>query len=99
MASAKLFKDIPPFPDDVPTIPMCIISLADLRSRDRNAVQRMLAACRELGFFLLDLREDELGELAIAEIDQLFTVGKDIMSLPEDIKQQYLNDAPRSFLG
>ncbi len=99
MASTKLFKDIPPFPDDVPTIPMYIISLADLRSQDRNAAQRMLTACQELGFFLLDLREDELGEMTMAEIDQLFNVGNDIMSLPEDIKQKYSNDIPRSFLG
>ncbi|KAK8089873.1 oxidoreductase [Apiospora hydei] len=33
------------------------------------------------------------------EIDQLFDVGKDILNLPEDAKQRYLHDIPKSFLG
>ncbi|KAI1498402.1 Clavaminate synthase-like protein [Biscogniauxia marginata] len=99
MASEKLFREIPTFPDDVPAMPMSTITLASLRSGDINTAQRMLAACQELGFFLLDLREDKLGEMIMEEIDQLFDVGKDIMNLPEDIKQQYLHDIPRSFLG
>ncbi|RYP08958.1 hypothetical protein DL764_001569 [Monosporascus ibericus] len=99
MASEKLFRGIPPFPDDVPTVPMYTISLAALHSGDRNTAERVLAACQELGFFLLDLCGDGLGEIMIDEIDQLFQVGKDIMNLPEDVKQRYLHDIPRSFLG
>lgn len=59
----------------------------------------MLAACRELGFFLLDFRGDAVGETTMGEIDQLFDIGKDILNLIEDAKQRYLHDIPKSFLG
>lgn len=99
MASEKLFVDIPPFPDNVPTMPMHTISLASLNSGHEDAAERLVAACQELGFFLLDLRGDQLGEKVTKEIDLLFDLGRDVMNLPEDIKQQCLHDSPRSFLG
>ncbi|KAK8046183.1 hypothetical protein PG996_014247 [Apiospora saccharicola] len=99
MASDKSFTDAPPFPDDVPVIPMNTISLAALHSGDEATAKDVLTACRELGFFLLDLRGDALGETTMGEIDQLFHVGKDILNLPEDAKQRYLYDIPKSFLG
>lgn len=99
MASEKLFEDVPPFPEDVATMPMHVISLADLRSGTQGTAQKVLAACQELGFFLLDLRGDGLGEGMMAEIDQLFGVGKHIMNLPDEVKQEYLHDIPKSFLG
>ncbi|KAK7757420.1 hypothetical protein SLS62_000433 [Diatrype stigma] len=100
MASAKLFGDIPPFPDDVPIAPMYTVSLASLRSGDDAAAKSVLCACQELGFFLLDLQgDDEVGKTMIEEIDQLFDAGTKIMSLPEDEKEQYLHDIPKSFLG
>ncbi|KAM4065029.1 2OG-Fe(II) oxygenase superfamily protein [Hirsutella rhossiliensis] len=99
MASEKLFRDIPPFPENVPTMPMHTVSLAGLNSRDEKTAQQALDACQELGFFLVDLRGDELGEAVMEEIDHLFAVGKDIMDLPQDVKRAFLHDIPRSFLG
>ncbi|KAF2794307.1 oxidoreductase [Melanomma pulvis-pyrius CBS 109.77] len=99
MASEKLFRYIPPFPDDVPTTPMHVISLQRLRSADTTASKEVMNACQELGFFLLDLRGDELGETVIGEVDALFEVGQKILNLPDDVKEKYLNDAPKSFLG
>ena len=85
--------------NDIPTMPMYTISLGDLRAEDERTARTMFTACQELGFFLLDLRQDELGESMIQEIDSLFDVGKDMMSLPEDIKEQYLYNILQSFLG
>lgn len=99
MASQKLFQAIPAFPDDVPTAPMSTISLAKLNSGDEAAARDLLTACQELGFFLLDLNGDALGNELVDTIDQLFLASKDIMDLPLDEKEQYLHDAPRSFLG
>ncbi|KHO01976.1 oxidoreductase [Metarhizium album ARSEF 1941] len=99
MASERHFRHIPPFPDHVPVISINTISLADLRSADGNSAQSMLAACQELGFFSLSLRGDSLGEAMMEDIDQLFDVARDIMDLPPHVKQQYLHDIPRSFLG
>lgn len=99
MASQKTFKDIPSFPDYIPTASMSTISLASLNSEDDAAAKSLLAACQELGFFLLDLNGDKLGEGLIEDIDQLFSIGKDIMDLPLAVKEQYPHDPPRSFLG
>ncbi|KAJ3479003.1 hypothetical protein NLG97_g8431 [Lecanicillium saksenae] len=99
MASAKLFKDVPLFPDNVPTVSMNTIALSGLRQNDVDTEKQTLTACEELGFFLLDLRGDSLGETMIECIDQLFVIGKGIFDLPESVKNQYLHDIPRSFLG
>lgn len=99
MASHKSFEDMPSFPDDIPTASMSTISLASLNSEDEAAAKNLLAACQELGFFLLDLNGDELGEKLIEDIDQLFLIGKDIMDLPQAVKEQYPHNPPRSFLG
>jgi isopenicillin N synthase-like dioxygenase len=99
MASAKLFETIPAFPDDVPTAPMHTISLAELSAGNKSVANDVLAACQELGFFLLDLRGDQLGESVIKEVDELFEAGKDIMNLPDEVKDNFQHDPPRSFLG
>lgn len=100
MASEKLFENIPPFPDDIPTAPIASISLSALRSGDESTARNLLEACQKLGFFLLDLRGDALGETLVTEIDQLMGgVGVDIMGLPVDVKKQYHVDVPRSFEG
>lgn len=99
MASKELFAKVPPFPDEVATMPMHTVSLACLNRGHDESARQMLSACRELGFFLLDLHGDDLGEMMIREIDHLFSVSQDIFDLSEDVKQRYLHDAPRSFLG
>lgn len=100
MASEKQFSGIPPFPDNVPEISLSTIPLASLRrSGNGKGHGDLLAACQGLGFFLLDLRGDEFGETIMAEIDQLFDAGKDIMNLPPHVKQSYLHDMPKNSLG
>ncbi|KAI1137439.1 oxidoreductase [Hypoxylon sp. FL0543] len=99
MASERLFRQIPPFPDNVPTASMDTISLADLRSGNAATAKQIMVACQELGFFILDLHGDGLGEAVIEEIDQLFDLAKDLMSLPDEEKERYLSNPPESFLG
>lgn len=99
MASEKLFQGAPPFPEDVRIAHMSTVHLASLRSGDGDTLQPILAACQELGFFLLDLRGDALGEEIIEEIDELFGFAETLMNLPDHVKQQYIHDRSRSFLG
>ncbi|KXH62212.1 hypothetical protein CSAL01_10597 [Colletotrichum salicis] len=100
MASEKLFENIPPFPNDIPTASIASVSLAGLRAKDGTTAQNLLKACQTLGFFLLDLREDPVGEELVTEIDQLMgDVVRDIMNLPIDVRKQYHVDVPRSFEG
>jgi hypothetical protein len=50
------FLDLPPFPEDVPTAPLLRISLNRLTQGDSGEIDKLWQACRELGFFYLDLR-------------------------------------------
>ncbi len=52
------FANLPPFPDNVPTAPLLRISLQKLLNGDADEEERCWNACRELGFFYLDLRAD-----------------------------------------
>ncbi|KAK7423054.1 hypothetical protein QQZ08_009221 [Neonectria magnoliae] len=100
MASEKLFENAPPFPDDIPTAQIASVSLVGLRTGDEATARTLLESCKTLGFFLLDLRGDALGEELVGEIDHLLgSVGKEVMALPEDVKRQYHVDIPRSFEG
>ena len=99
MASEALFASVPPFPQDVPVTPLQTLSLSQLRKGDATAQNALFKACQEFGFFLLDLRNDDLGNELISEIDTLFAMGKETFALPEDVKMKYLHDAPRSLLG
>ncbi|XWW95428.1 hypothetical protein V2A60_003387 [Cordyceps javanica] len=99
MASAKSFRNVPPFPENVPIVPMNTISLSGLRENDDVVERQTLAACEELGFFFLDLRGDSIGDAMSECIDELLLIGKDIFDLPESVKNEYLHDIPKSFLG
>ncbi|KAI1380117.1 hypothetical protein F4677DRAFT_405893, partial [Hypoxylon crocopeplum] len=66
---------------------------------DVSVAESLLSSAQKLGFFLLDLRDDNIGNNLIEEIDSLFDLSKVVMNLPSDIKQKYGNDPPRSFLG
>ncbi|KAI1364851.1 hypothetical protein F5Y08DRAFT_305569 [Xylaria arbuscula] len=70
------------------------ISFNKLHRGDERVEKDVLEACREVGFFLLDLRGDELGVRIIHEIDQLFIICEETMTLPGNIKEQHRNDIP-----
>lgn len=99
MASQALFDAVPPFPDDVAVAPMHTVLLRQLRVGDVEAAKILLQACRDTGFFFLDLSDDAIGEKVVEEIDNIFEAGKDIMHLPEDVKKECAHDPPKSFLG
>ncbi|KAH9988515.1 Clavaminate synthase-like protein [Xylariaceae sp. FL0662B] len=99
MPSTKLFEGIPAFPDDIPVAQISTISLSGLRAGDAGVAESLLSSAQKLGFFLLDLRNDNIGNDLIEEMDDLFDLSKVVMDLPSDIEQKYKNDPPRSFLG
>ena len=99
MASKRLHDAVPAFPQDLRPAPMHTISLKRLTAGETSTCQSILHACQELGFFLLDLQGDEVGEIVIDEVDRLFRAGEDIMNLPEEVKEKFQHDIPRNFLG
>ena len=100
MASEAFFKSLPPFPNDVPVVSMSRISLAKLVAGNEFEAEALLDACRRLGFFLLDLVGDPVGEEMIGEIDEIFDVVQNTMHLSVEEKMRYKQDIERrDFLG
>ena len=78
---------------------MHTISLKKLNAGDASTTRNILHACQQLGFFLLDLHGDEIGEIVVDEVDDLFRAGEDIMNLPDEVKERFQHNVPKSFLG
>ena len=75
--TSSAYSGIPPFPNDVPTAPLLRLNYSALQTSEaeRNA---FFTASKDLGFFYLDLRGDELGQQLLAEAEQLFHVGEEL---------------------
>ncbi|PNS20417.1 UPF0676 protein [Sphaceloma murrayae] len=54
------FPDLPPFPQDVSTVPLLRIKLTELLKGDEAEIDRLWKASCELGFFYLDLRPENI---------------------------------------
>lgn len=90
------FANLPPFPDNVPTAPLLRISLQKLLDGDADEEERCWNACRELGFFYLDLRSQAGGVSYTEGIDH--AEGIDNSSLGDaSLGEALLSDADQLF--
>ncbi|KAI7287066.1 Clavaminate synthase-like protein [Hortaea werneckii] len=53
------FDDLPPFPENVPTAPLLRLDLNRLRQGNPQETEELWKACRDIGFFYLDLRDGQ----------------------------------------
>lgn len=95
MSYEKNFDGIPPFADDVPCAPLLRLSLEKLLSHEEAEVQRFYSACKDLGFFYLDLRGNDI----LADADQLFGIGEQLFELDLDEKRRYDLSKKNSYFG
>lgn len=100
------FPGIPPFPTSVPTAPLLRISLEKLVNGDPAEQDRVWEACRDLGFFYLDMRMDSAsptaqidGNAILADVDKLFQVGEGLFDLPLEEKRKYDHSSRGSYFG
>ncbi|TFY79806.1 hypothetical protein EWM64_g4206 [Hericium alpestre] len=73
----------PPFPDDVPTVPLIVVDYALIKAGDQQEIDRLWKAATELGFWYLKNH----GADALAE--QMFQMGEETMDLPLEEKMKY----------
>lgn len=99
MASYEQFRDYPKFGEDVPSAPLPKISLKRLSTGDENEFKALFESCRSLGFFLLDLSDEEAGETLVQDIDALLSLARETMALPEDEKMKYHANPPQRLFG
>ncbi|KAG9201254.1 hypothetical protein G6514_005985 [Epicoccum nigrum] len=93
------FASLPPFPSTVPTAPLFRISLAKLTSQDEAEQERCWQACRELGFFYLDLRGCTPGCALLSDADALFELMRVFYALPVGEKVKYDFKKEGSYFG
>lgn len=100
MASTKYFASQPALPNDLQPIAQIVtVSLPKLVAGDVKEADAMLHACRTLGFFLLDLAGDPIGERMIAEVDIVLDIVRQTMELSMEEKNKFAHDPPRDFRG
>ncbi|OAX83322.1 hypothetical protein ACJ72_02322 [Emergomyces africanus] len=95
MSFENHFAGIPPFADDVPCAPLLRLSLEKLISHEKAEVERFYSACKELGFFYLDLR----GSSILTDADKLFSIGEQLFELDIDEKRRYDLSKLNSYFG
>lgn len=87
----------PGFPNNVPTAPLLQLSMSKLIANDLGEVRRFVDACKDLGFFYLDLRGP--GDEILSQSSQLFDVGAELFDLPLDEKLKYNFSSQNSYFG
>ena len=88
-----------PFPEDVPVAAFARISLSELRSGNEAASSTLFKACKEDGFFLLDLQDDPQGEDLLDHAGRVFEVGETLFDLPYEVKMKHVMGGPRNIFG
>ncbi|EIW87439.1 Clavaminate synthase-like protein [Coniophora puteana RWD-64-598 SS2] len=78
------FEGIPPFPDDVETVPLLVIDYELVKNGDENEINRLWEAATTLGFwYLKNHGADE------TMLSSMFAMGSEVMNLPTEEKMKY----------
>lgn len=96
--SLETFPNLPPFPTDVPTAPLLRLSLSALGKSEVES-SSLFTASKDLGFFYLDLRGDQLGEALLKESHRLFEVSKELFDEGPDELEKFDYSAQGSYYG
>lgn len=73
----------------VPTVPLSRISFAKLLAKDKGETERLFQACKNLGFFSLDLRSHPEGTQLLEVSDRLLALGEPLFDMPPKELLQY----------
>lgn len=84
-------EQYPPFPSSpqFPTIELQTISLRKIQNNDTFEQDRMFEACKNWGFFYLELPDSEQGQVIARGADDVCRVAEKIFQLPLEEKMKY----------
>ncbi|KAH8812916.1 oxidoreductase [Xylogone sp. PMI_703] len=84
------FDNIPPFPDNLPVVPLKVISFAKLAKGDLKEEEKLFEAAKGLGFFYLDLRNSSQKQDALLDnAEHLFKLAPEFFKVPLEEKIKY----------
>lgn len=95
MPTEKLFSDVPPFPDNIPTAAIPLISFTKLLSNDEAESGDLFQAFRSVGFIILDLSGSQEGDTFLGEAEELFKINEELFDIGEADLLKYTQSEPR----
>lgn len=99
MPTEQHFAQVPPFPSDIPLVPLPRISLQKLQDGNSKETSLLYEACREWGFFLLNLADAPAGKSVLDEAEKMFGLVSDTFALDQDTLDQYAYKPPTDLTG
>lgn len=85
------------FSHDISTAPLVHVSLEQLQAGDSHESAKVFEACKEAGSFVLNLRNDSLGEELMDDADALMDFSEALFAL--DLREARVRHAKRHILG
>lgn len=89
MPTFRLFDQCPPFPSNLPVLGLKKVSLSALESNNAEEGQKLLSACQEWGFFLLDLSESKQGATMLRHAENMFNLTEDLSEMNHETLKEY----------
>ena len=99
MSSLARFNDCPAFPSDVRVANIPQVSLEKLANGDQQETETLFKACREYGFFLLDLYSSQDREELLKYVQNMFDVSKAVLTLDKSTLDRFAYKPPKDPLG
>ena len=93
------YEDLPPFPDNVPLVPLYRVSLDKLLANDEDEHARLFEACKTLGFFYLELGDSEYGRALRDGSEDLLRLAQKAHALPQEVKEAHTFAKMRAIFG
>ncbi|GKZ37573.1 hypothetical protein AbraIFM66950_009186 [Aspergillus brasiliensis] len=94
MPTSKYFDRFPPFPANLPVVPLEKISLEALKNNAKDEVERLFEACQKRGFFLLDLKGSTQGTALLQDAEGMFELTTQLSTLGHETLKTYTYKPP-----
>ncbi|MCJ1248961.1 hypothetical protein MMC30_006182 [Trapelia coarctata] len=79
----------PPVPSDVPIAELKRLSYSKLLKNDKVESKALFEACKNSGFFLLDLQDTPKGEQMLQVVEDMFGIKEEFSELQGEEKTKY----------
>ena len=84
MPTVDHFNKYPPFPTDIPVADLRCLSFSKLLTDEQSESEQLFQSCREIGFFVVDLRGTSEGEAMLKHAETAFDLNKKIHELDQE---------------
>ncbi len=98
MPRDDIFDKYPSFPENIAVAELSRLSLWKLLENDAHESEELFRACKETGFFLLDLTASNAGETVLNDADNAFKISREIFDIDQEEQAKYPFELGERFL-